>query len=311
MPKYIFIVGLPRTGTKLMVNILGAAPGYACHLSPENFFLGRAFLPGAYRKMKRYGDLHVDANIHQLVDAMYTGKFHGEYWDRLQNGTMATPRPVMAQALLASDRSACALYTTLLQVHASSAEPVILGDKTGPHLYHVQTLLQWFPDAKVIHTFRDPRAILASEHKKRMAQLDRRAAKAWGQHRYAHALALRLVKPLVSLAIVLYITMAWLRAARLHYRYKRRYPQHYYVSKFEDLVNDPMPNVQRLCHFLGVTFQPAMLHPPTVDSSFAQKSEHGFDQDALTRWQSGLRPWMKRWLLFCVGKDLKKFGYVG
>jgi hypothetical protein len=215
------------------------------------------------------------------------------------------------QALLASDRSERAIYTILLQVHAATGDHVILGDKTGPHLYHVPTLLRWFPDAKVIHTFRDPRAILASEHKKRMTQIQRWLGNARRQQRYGRAAALWLAKPLVSLAIVLYITTAWLRAAHLHYRYKQRYPQNYHLSKFEDLVNAPMPNVQALCHFLGLTFQPTMLQPPSVDSSFERKSESGFDQDALTRWHSGLQPWMKRWLLVWAGRDLKKFGYAG
>ena len=314
MPKYIFIVGLPRTGTKLMVNILNATPGYQCALAPENFFLGRAFLPGAWRQMQRCGDLRVDANVHRLVDAIYSGAFYGEYWDRLQAGDWGAPRALMLQTLLASDRSPQAIYTALLQGVAGNNGmadgQLILGDKTGPHLYHVPTLLRWFPDARIIHTFRDPRAILASEHKKRIAQWQWRMAKARQQGRSLRALLMRLGQPAVSLAIVLYITTAWLRAAHLHYWYKQRYPQNYYLAKFEDLVNQPAIQVQALCHFLGLPFAPAMLQPPTVDSSFERTGENGFDPAVLTRWQSALQPWMKSWLRLWTGKALKRFGYA-
>lgn len=310
-PKHIFIVGLPRTGTKLMVNILQATPGHHSLLAPENFFLGRAFLPGAWQQMQRYGDLQVDANVYRLVDAMYSGVFYGEYWDRLQGGGWGASRTVMLQTLLAGDRSPQAIYTALLQAVAAGNDvgndQTILGDKTGPHLYHVPTLLRWFPEARIIHTFRDPRAILASEHKKRTAQWQRRRAKAHSMR----AFAMRLLQPLVSLLIVLYITTAWLRAARLHYRYKQRYPQNYYLAKFEDLVNQPVTQVSALCHFLGLPFDPAMLHPPTVDSSFERTDETGFDPAVLTRWQGALQPWMKGWLHLWAGRVLKKFGYAG
>lgn len=310
MPKYIFIVGLPRTGTKLMVNILNATPSYRCALAPENFFLGRAFLPGAWRQMQRYGDLRVDANVRRLVDAMYQGEFYGEYWERLQAGGWGVPTEVMLQMLRASDRSPQAIYWALLWAVAGSDASIdaqtILGDKTGPHLYHVPTLLRWFPEAKIIHTFRDPRAILASEHKKRIAQWQRRRAKASS----VRAFAMRLLQPLVSLLIVLYITTAWLRAAQLHYRYKQRYPQNYYLAKFEDLIHQPATQVPTICHFLGLPFDPAMLHPPTVDSSFERTGESGFDPAVLTRWQSALQPWMKGWLHLWAGRVLKKFGYV-
>lgn len=309
MPTYIFIVGLPRTGTKLMVNLLKAAPGYACVLTPENFFLGRAFLPGVKRQLPAFGDLQNDANVERLVEAMYSGHFYGEFWDRLQNGTLAVPRAALRQALLASDRSERSIYAALLQCHAPVGDQVILGDKTGPHLYHVPTLLQWFPEAKVIHTLRDPRAILASEHKKRTTQLQQRLAKARRQRQYGRVVGLRLLQPVAPLFIVLYITVAWLRAAHLHYRYQQRYPQNYYLAKFEDLVNAPVATVQALCRFLGIAFDPAMLNPPTVDSSFARTQERGFDAGALTRWQSVLKPWMAAWLWLWAGKALKKFGY--
>ncbi len=42
----------------------------------------------------------------------------------------------------------------------------MLGEKTPTHYKYVPTLLEWYPEAKIIHTFRDPRAILVSQLKK-------------------------------------------------------------------------------------------------------------------------------------------------
>ncbi len=318
--QYCFIVGLPRTGTKLMVSVLEGAPNKQCYIAPENFFLGRAFLPGVRKRMKRFGDLHLDRNVHLLVDAMYNRHFHGEFWDRLADGTLGIEQEAMRGAILATDRSEHAIYNILLESMAHIMTPyamtrdkgkgsLLLGDKTGPHLYHVPTLLKWYPQAKIVHTFRDPRAILASEHKKRLQQLHYRSGKRQHRGDYVGALAFKLACPLVSLLIVLYITTAWLRAAHLHYRYQRRYPHNYILSRFEDLVGQPQETVEGLCHFLNLEFDAGMLNPPRVDSSFEQKQETGFDQQTLDRWQNVLSPWMKTWLRYSLGGYLRALGY--
>jgi hypothetical protein len=52
------------------------------------------------------------------------------------------------------------------EVQKGKVEDIILGKKTPTHYYYVSTLVEWFPEAKIIHTFRDQRAILVSTIKK-------------------------------------------------------------------------------------------------------------------------------------------------
>ncbi len=309
-PRYVFIVGLPRTGTKLMLNVLENSPKYRWHITPENFFLGRAFRPGVRQQMKKIGDMSVDANLQTLVDAMYSGKFFGEYWASLADGSLGVPPSQMLEALSKSDRSDKEIYATLLRVHADITPHTILGDKSGPHLYHVPTLLAWFPEAKVIHTFRDPRAVLASEHKKLLRQFQGRVERAKKSGKTFQLIWLKLQAPFVPVMIVMYITWAWLYAVRLHYKYKKLYPNNYYLSKFEDLVNEPEKSLPKLCDLLDIEFHSTMLNPPRVGSSYARENSPGFDQQTLTRWQDYLKPWMSGWLLLWGRKYLKEFGYI-
>jgi hypothetical protein len=192
----------------------------------------------------------------------------------------------------------------VLQIHTDVTDNTILGDKSGPHLYYVPTLMEWFPDAKVVHTFRDPRAVLASR-----LLLDRRvrAKRKGGRLR---PIWLRLTEPLLSLMTVLYVTIAWLHAARLHYKYNKRYPKNYYLSRFEDLISEPEKSVRKLCEFLEIEFDSTMLSPPKIGSSYRPDGDTGFDQQTLTRWRSRLKPWMNAWLLLWGKKYLREFGYI-
>ena len=269
--------------------------------------------PGIRAQMHKLGDFSDDATITRLVKKIYAGHysvFKGDYWSLAANDALKLDASTVESMILASDRSDKALYHILLQAYAGEDEDVILGDKTGPHLYHVPTLLEWFPNAKVIHTFRDPSAILASEHKKQLAKIDRKIKQAQEKGSHLQALILKLRRPLSSLLIVFYITIAWLAAARLDKKYKETYPENYYLSSFESLVQTPEASIKAICQFLGIDFQDAMLNPPKVDSSFSPKGGSGFNTQTLNRWQAYLKPWMKAWVVFWNKKYLKAFDYI-
>jgi hypothetical protein len=297
-PKYIFVVGMPRTGTKLITNILANSKQVHCKLSPETFFMGHLIGSGVRHKIKKIGDMSKDENVHTLVDHMYSGRFAGTYWEQLRKGDLGFDRKTLLKAILNSNRSEKEIFEILMTIHPDVTDDTIVGEKTPGHLYHVPKLLEWFPQAKIIHTFRDPRAILASEWRKRMEASP------------ATYIPFKQTSPFYSFSIVLHVTVTWLYAVRLHHQYKNRYPQNYYLSKFEDLIREPEANVKDLCRFLGIEFEREMLNPRKTDSSYAPLRGVGFDEQTLTRWHTSLNPWMNRWLLFWGRKHLREFGYI-
>ncbi|MBN2003590.1 MAG: sulfotransferase [Anaerolineae bacterium] len=307
--KYIFIVGLSRTGGKWTLHILEQCRERPCAIVTESFFLGRAFRLGVRQKMRQIGDMRFDANVCTLVDAMYSGEFGWYGWVKLLERGLRDRHDELLQRVLASDRSDKAIYQTLLQVQAGDTENAILGDKSGVYLHYVPTLLEWFPEAKIIHTFRDPRAVLASHHKK---LLNKRLGLAGLEKTdLSQVLLLKLPEALFSLLIVWYVAINWRRAARLHRQYWRLYPENYYLLKYEDLVCKREESVRGLCSFLGIEFHELMLElPPRSHSSFAlEEGGPGFDTRSFTRWQTYLKPWMKNWLSFWTGSYLSEFGF--
>lgn len=303
-PRYIFVVGLPRTGSKLLESVLRNSRHIDYQSAGETHYVGHLISPGIKDEVMKIGDMSQDANVHKLIDYFYEGTPDKGFWKQLKrersNGKINVDRGKFLQELLASDRTAKGIYEVILQIHTTTpTRKTILGDKTLTHLYHVETLLQWFPQAKIIHLFRDPRAILASEWVRRMKRYPRRSY-----------LCIRTGKLVYSFMIVVHMTVAWLYAARLHRKYQEQYPQNYYLLKFEDLVGNAESSVRELCGFLEIDYDPMMLKPKQVGSSFAQERIVGFDQKTLTRWRNHLKPWMKTWMTVWGRKYMREFGYL-
>jgi hypothetical protein len=166
-------------------------------------------------------------------------------------------------------------------------------------VYAVPQLLDWFPGAKVIHTFRDPRAAYVSMKRKRQnLGIWYRGARMPG------------VGLLIDLYASMRVIVSWHRNVRLYRRYVQRYPDQYLMVRFEDLISTPATVVRQECRFLGIDYGPAMLDQSTINSSFRRRREvQGFDRTALRRWRLELHPLVRWWFgLWCRG-TMSELGY--
>ena len=183
------------------------------------------------------------------------------------------PRADIEAYLLASDRTERGVFEAFLRIYADRRGKAIMGEKTPAHLAYVETLLEWFPEGRVVHCMRDPRAIYVSE-------LRRRAE---------HAVAfpyrqLALVPALLERFVLLEVAWAWAAAVHRHRELRRRYPERYRLVRFEDLVAAPDDTLDGLCAFLGVDPEPRMLSRRSPRRG-ARVGAAGFDAGAADRWR--------------------------
>ncbi len=308
LQDYIFIVGCARTGTTLLRQILSLSPRVC--IAPETHFI-RRFTWSVGRRTKNWGDLGDDSNLDRMIDFMYSGRAvaGSSYWSWLKRHM---DRAEFREQIEHSDRTERGIFEVLMQVYADQVKGDnvpnrVLGEKTPGHLDYVPTLLEWFPNAKVVHTFRDPRAILISELKK-MRKKGRE-----GPKRLLPALPGWLNERLELPFELVHTTRAWLEATRWHLFYQERYPESYTLLRFEDLVTQPEPEVRRLCEFLNIPFEPGMITGIRVVGSGYEtqhRSGTGFDTSALNRWKSGFPPALQWWFKLTAGKQMKNFGYI-
>ncbi len=297
--SHVFIVGLPRTGSTLTRAMVNRSP--EVRMSGESRFLseptrlGLIQRPGFAEGFRRIGDIRTDVGLERVVDHIYALRGKG-YWARLAG---LVPRERFAATLGATDRSDRAFLDTAMELFADGRR--LRGEKTPHHVHHVPTLLAWYPQARVIHTFRDPRAVYVSLRRKE------RPEKLTGFGRAAR----RLGTPF-DLYAMANLIHRWRWMARLHRDYATRYPDRYLLLRFEDLVSDPAATAEQLASFLGISFDPAMLEQVVLNSSFAGGGKPaGIDAATVDRWRAHLgRREIGLFARFC-GEDLAEFGYGG
>lgn len=160
----------------------------------------------------------------------------------------------------------------------------VLGEKTPQHWIELERILSIWPDAKVIHIYRDPRDVVASLMTMR-----------WWKGRSVRRTARH-----------------WRRALLAAEDWQRRLgPDRHRTVRYEDLVADPEGVLRPLAAFLGLEFSPAMLdHRAAADQAVRPTEVHKalnhapLDPDRQGRYRASLSPFQIRLIEATVGRDL-------
>ena len=129
-----------------------------------------------------------------------------------------------------SRRSYQLFYRLLLEENARLRGAARFGEKTPPNVRYLDDLIAIFPRARIVHIVRDPRAAVAS--------------------------ALRMPwypKEVVTNSLKWYLDV---QAAQL---FAERHPDLIYEVRYEDLVREPRRELERICEFVGESFDERML----------------------------------------------------
>lgn len=304
-PALVSIVGVSRSGTTLMRNVLNRSSSVA--VASENYFLGHLVKSQGMRRIlcDRFS-LANDDDLRRLVDFIYSGEFrqvtwqkNWGYWRWLRDNVS---REKLIRRLTRSDRTERALFLALVGAYAEAQGKPILGEKTPSHFRYLEQLFDWFPDAKVVHMVRDPRGNWWSEWRRRGRQKPHELP---GPYR----LAKRTDTSLKGL-ITAVVTYAWGEAMRARAWARREVPRSYLVVRFEDLVAAQGREIRRICRFLDIPFEPQMLDQEVVSRGHKQGMK-GFDREAAKRWKEGIDPWVDRWFRTVFRHPLNDLGYLG
>jgi hypothetical protein len=299
--SHVFIVGVSRSGTTLMRRVLERSSEIA--ISGENHYLGHLIArEGVRHRLRRFGDLSSDENVRRLVAHIYSDRFmessllrrQSRHWLYLRRNV---PPEELERRILCSDRSERAIFDAILDSYAERKGKRIRGEKTPAHVRYVDTLLRWYPDGRVIHMLRDPRAVYVSEVNRRRKEHDSFPYRLVAQHDL-------LLKPFVAIETL----AAWIDSVRRMDRHRKRFGERCIIVRFEDLVTEPERELKRLCGLLGVPFEAEMLDQRVVSQGF-RVGDSGFDPRAADRWRGLIDGWVDRSYRALLGRSLARLGY--
>lgn len=183
--------------------------------------------------------------------------------DQRRRGIAFDPDRFRALARAADD-SWDGLFLALLAAIADAQDRARVGEKSPSHTPFVGHLAETFPRAKFIHVMRDPRAVVSS--------------------RVNAGFGTRLVAPHID---------RWREAYDMHARYADALgDERYLLLRYEDLVTDTEATLRRVCAFLDLAWDPAMLTPhERAEKGFAERSRDWMENTLKPVFTSSIDKW--------------------
>jgi O-antigen/teichoic acid export membrane protein len=215
----VFIVGMSRSGTTLLSRMLDSHSEIA--ILPETWM---------YVVLDRLGCLE------DFSDSWQASLFFNEVWKNLKS--YRDPAASVLAREAAREVGYIGPTATVLEklgrAYAKERNARIWGEKTPGHALWLPQIRTLFPQARILFVVRDPRDVLVSYDER------------WDE-------GARDTDYLVSTASLLKYYMT-------HLLHRPSFPpEQVRWVRYESLVSDPSAELEKICEFLGINYEPSML----------------------------------------------------
>jgi hypothetical protein len=286
----VFIIGFSRTGSSLLQHILHNYTPIS--IAPEMHLLWprRLHRDFAWSLRNQFGEVDSDEKVDRLIEFMFSKRPIGAFWQVIDK--MHLDVNTLRRRILVSDRSVRSIFDALISGLAESCHKEIMGAKFPVHYSYVNKLLEWYPNCRLIHTIRDPRAIFASQFHKRAKGNGRIMMRLW-----------------VGILQFVHVDVSFNGVVRMHQKLKNL--SNYYLYRYEDAVARPEDSLRQLCGFLSVPFTQEMLTPRVrYNSSYGKiQISKGFHRSSVDAWQKKLPKSVAGMIRFLNAAAMRKVGY--
>ena len=219
----LFIVGMHRSGTKLLRNLLNQHPQISIPT------IESCFIPYLINKFGNPPQFEDEEKFHNFYEALTETTF----WENMHSMGMTLDKEYLEQNL--TDRTSWSeIFEVIFKFYIplSKDKSVIWGDKTPQYLPRIKLLKTLYPKAKFIHIIRHPGDYCIS------------AKKAWGKSIYRSA-------------------NSWRYEIEKAREVGGELGDDYLEVFYEKLVDKPEKELTKICNFLEREFTSKMLHLDT------------------------------------------------
>lgn len=275
----IFVVGAPRTGTTLTMQVLNLHS--AIHLYNEVHY------------NERVADTVADTEVlsPQQLTAAASRLLEAVPW----KGGPEDPDAALDHLVTLAQEGGsthAAVFRAFLAEEARAHGKTIWGDSAPQDVLYIDRLMEWYPDARFIGIVRDPRGFLASYKNYYRKQL----------RTYRNRF-----NPLAN-------SLLWRSYMRTLLRAKASPAGNaIHLLHYEKLVADPRDEIARLCAFLGIAFEEEMLAVGAQNSSYFSVREDanhkGISAGSRDRWRAELDN-AETWLIQRIARhEMQRLGF--
>lgn len=302
MKDPIFIIGLTRSGSTLWHNIIAMNPDI-CRLAEMHYLT-------PWRKdfrdfVKHIGDLSVDSNISKMVDIMFSGAnlpgIASPFWrfDKV----MAIEHPDFIKEvynrLIASDRSIASIFKVLIEEITRYSGYDQCCVKFPVWVNHIPTLMEWYPNCRIVHIIRDPRAVA-------MSKTNDPSGTALLNEKYPRW------KFVIRKIMIFWVVAQYIWASKVHAKVANR--SNYRLFRYEDLLSSPEETIRDLYDFIGFEFDPTVVNLNDGVHEHQKSSLTGIRQKNINKkvamgWMNKISSFEKRSVNLLTRMSMKRFDY--
>jgi len=285
-----FIFGRPRSGTTLLTTLFNAHPNV--RIAPE--FPVMLFLYQHFRKVKIWDE----ATIRSFVDHVFE---YSKFSLRRVENLKLDKEVIVGELLKYKEVGSIQLFLKSINYFAYSVydkeETLWIGDKNPIYSIYINRIRNIFPDSKFICIIRDYRDNYVSI--KKLAEKD-----------------IAVEAPVLTLQVA-----RWRYFVRLFLDCKRRFPDKYYILRYEDLVTEQEKTFRSLSEFIGLPYDPSVfdfykkkdevskVYGNTIWDKFHENLLHPVNTGRMNTWQDKLTSQEEKMADQIAGKYADKLGY--
>jgi hypothetical protein len=272
----VFIVGAPRSGTTLLQYMLRSHPALSLPTGESHFFVP------LYRNAGQFGDLAQPENVRRVLAAMYAQS--ADFLDTDLHGVKFDIERLTQEFVAEGRRKMRDLITGLFEKNAAGEGKRRWGDKTPYYVLHLPKLLEWWPDAQIIHIIRDGRDV---------------------------ALSLFARKHDFGVYNTYFAARYWEQYVETGHELGQAIDREQYLEvRYEDLIADQPGVLKAVCDFLGEEFSESVVDfKKSGEAGKTPMLQKPVQKDNAEKWRTAMTPGQLRAFEGGAGKSLEKFGY--
>ena len=274
----IFVTGSERSGTTLIMAILGMHPRLAV---PEVTWYYPRFRPWLFT----YGNLKKLGAFRTLAHEMAYG-LRVPFWNMDVNAD--TFGDEITDSALKYEQSFAGVFAAMMERFAKHENKPRWGEKTPYNLFYIDQIIEDFPNAQIVFIYRDGRDCTAEFMESSFGPMNiYTGAELWHMGQQA-------VKP-----------------AR-----EKLSKDQWFDIKYEDFVRDPVKGIKDLCAFLGEDYVEELLEfhtTPIAKKRGASKDNaplgHPISDKYIDRYKNEMSIRDQRIMSWVAGDSLRELGY--